>query len=87
MSLPPWHEEPIGKKHDREAFDCGEAALNEFLRQHARKRHGTGGAKTFLAIGDKDDKTVLGFYILSPVSAEYARQLQQQPDTASFSSQ
>ena len=24
-----WHEEPISKAHDRQAFDCGEAALNE----------------------------------------------------------
>jgi hypothetical protein len=26
-----WHEEPIGKKHNREAFDCGEEALNDFF--------------------------------------------------------
>ena len=73
MKLPPWHEEPISKKHDRASFDCGEAALNDFLRQHARKSHETGGAKTFLAIDDKDSKTVLGFYSLSPASMEYAR--------------
>ena len=66
MSFPPWHEEPISKKHDRESFDCGEAALNDFLRQHARKSHEAGGAKTFLAIDDKDGKTVLSFYSLSP---------------------
>jgi GNAT superfamily N-acetyltransferase len=68
-----WHEEPISKKHDREAFDCGEEALNEFLRRHARKSHDLGGAKTFLAIDDGDNKTILGFYSLSPGSVEYAR--------------
>jgi GNAT superfamily N-acetyltransferase len=68
-----WHEEAIGKKHDREAFDCGEAALNEFLRLHARKSHERGGAKTFLAIDDAGRKTILGFYSLSPASVEYAR--------------
>ncbi|HVT92545.1 MAG TPA: hypothetical protein VHD76_06845 [Bryobacteraceae bacterium] len=73
MSLPPWHEEPISKKHDRESFDCGEFALNEFLQQHARKSHEAGGAKTFLAMDDKYSKTVLGFYSLSPASLEYAR--------------
>ena len=73
MSLSPWHEEPIRKKHDRESFDCGEAALNDLLQQHARKSHEAGGAKTFLAIDDKDGKTVLGFYSLSPASVEYAR--------------
>jgi GNAT superfamily N-acetyltransferase len=71
--VPAWHEEPIGKKHDREAFDCGEEALNEFLRRYARKSHELGGAKTFLAIDDADNKTVLGFYSLSPASVAYAR--------------
>lgn len=68
-----WHEEPIGKKHDREAFDCGDDALNEFLRRYARQSHERGGAKTFLAIPDFDDKTILGFYSLSPASVDYAR--------------
>jgi GNAT superfamily N-acetyltransferase len=68
-----WHEEPITKKHDREAFDCGEEALNEFLRRYARKSHDLGGAKTFLAMDDAGDKTILGFYSLSPASVDYAR--------------
>ncbi len=68
-----WHEEPISKKHDRESFDCGEEALNEFLRRYARKSHDLGGAKTFLAIDDADSKTILGFYSLSPASVDYAR--------------
>ena len=67
-----WHEEPIGKKHDREAFDCGEEALNEFLRRYARKSHERGGAKTFLSIEDAD-KTIVGFYSLSPASVDDAR--------------
>lgn len=73
MSLPTWHEEPISKIHHREAFDCGEPALNEFLQRHARRSHDLGGAKTFLAIDDTDNKTILGFYSLSPASVEYAR--------------
>jgi GNAT superfamily N-acetyltransferase len=67
-----WHEEPIHKKHDREAFDCGEEALNEFLRRYARKSHDMGGAKIFLAIDDVD-KAIFGFYSLSPASVDYAR--------------
>jgi GNAT superfamily N-acetyltransferase len=68
-----WREEPISKKHDREAFDCGEEALNEFLRRYARKSHERGGAKTFLAIddADADNKAILGFYSLSPASVDY----------------
>jgi hypothetical protein len=61
-----WHEEPItwihDKAHDQEVFDCGENALNEFLRRYARKSHELGGAKTFLAIDDADNRTILGFY-------------------------
>jgi len=73
MSVPAWHEVPIGRHHDREAFECGEPALNEFLRRYARKSHELGGAKTFLAIDDSDNRTILGFYSLSPASVEYAR--------------
>ena len=68
-----WHEEPINNKYDREAFDCGEEALNEFLRRYAHKSHDLGGVKTFLAINNADSKTIFGFYSLSPASVEYAR--------------
>ena len=73
MSVPAWREEPIRKTHDRGAFDCGEAALNEFLKRYARRSHDLGGAKTFLAIDDSREKAILGFYSLSPASIEYAR--------------
>ena len=73
MTLRAWHEEPIGKHHDRESFDCGESALNEFLQRYARKSHELGGAKTFLAIDDASGKQVLGFYSLSPASILYTR--------------
>ncbi len=73
MNHAAWHEEPIAKRHNREAFDCGEEALNQFLRHHARKSHDLGGAKTFLAIDDLDGETILGFYSLSPASIAFAR--------------
>ncbi len=73
MSVPPWHEEPIRKSHDRESFDCGEAALNEFLRRHARQSHDLGGAKTFVAVRDSGSGRILGFYTLSPGSLAHAR--------------
>ena len=73
MTLPDWREAPISKAHDREAFDCGEAELNEFLRRHARQGHEKGGAKTFIATPLDDDKRILGFYSLSPACIDYAR--------------
>jgi GNAT superfamily N-acetyltransferase len=72
MTAPPWHEEPIGKMHNRNAFDCGNDDLNDFLRRHARKSHTQGGAKTFLAIDDTDNR-ILGFYSLAPASIAYER--------------
>lgn len=68
MTLPRWHEEPIARTHDRQAFDCGDSALNEFLRRYARQSHEQGGAKTFLAIDDHDTTSILGFYSLAPAS-------------------
>ena len=73
MTLTAWHEQAITRQHDREAFDCGDEALNAFLRRHARKSHEKGGAKTFLAVDDSDGKTILGFYSLSPASIAYKR--------------
>ena len=73
MKVTAWHEEAVGKHHDRAAFDCGEPALNEFLQRYARKSHELGGAKTFLAIDEADRKTILGYYSVSPAAAEYAR--------------
>lgn len=73
MNLPAWHEEPIAKRHNREFFDCGDDALNDYFRHHARKSHEQGGAKTFLAISEEDNQTVLGFYTLCPASVEYPR--------------
>jgi GNAT superfamily N-acetyltransferase len=72
-SLPPWHEEPIAKHHDRKNFDCGDAELNEFLWRYARQSHERGGAKTFVAVDDTNGTSVHGYYSLSPASIEYAR--------------
>ena len=73
MTLPPWHEEPIAKTHNRKAFDCGDDALNDFLRRHARQTHEQGGAKIFLAVRDDNPILVIGFYALSPASVEFSR--------------
>ena len=75
MSLPDWREEPIAKKHDRASFDCGEPALNEFLRKHARQSHEKGAAKTFLAISRR---TVRRFWA-STVSARLASNMPAHP--------
>lgn len=72
MSVPAWHEEPISRKHDRKSFDCGDPAMNDFLQRYARQSHESGASKTFLAIDNADNKTILGFYSLAPGALAYA---------------
>jgi GNAT superfamily N-acetyltransferase len=68
-----WREEPIGRQHDRSAFDCGVAVLNEYLHRYARQNHESGGAKTFVAVGPSAPSTILGYYTISPGAIEFAR--------------
>jgi GNAT superfamily N-acetyltransferase len=67
-----WREEPIGRHHDRQRFDCGAADLNEFLARYARQNHESGGAKTFVAVSPAEPARVLGFYSISPGAVEFA---------------
>lgn len=73
MSLPPWHEEAIEKKHYRKEFDCGHSDLNRFLAHYARQAHENGAAKTYCAIDDADGVTIHGFYTLSPAQVDFSR--------------
>ena len=68
-----WNEAPIGKQHDRTAFDCGDSYLNLYLHRYARQNHESGGAKCFVAAPTDAPARVLGFYTLSPASLEYSR--------------
>lgn len=67
-----WCEEPIGRNHDRKAFDCGTPELNEYLRRHARQNHESGGSKTFVAVAPQAPETVLGYYSIGPASLAFA---------------
>lgn len=66
MTIPPWHEEPIAKSHDRASFDCGDTQMNDFLRRFARQSHEQNAAKTFCAIDDAAPDRILGFYTIAP---------------------
>jgi GNAT superfamily N-acetyltransferase len=68
-----WEESPLGKHHDRAAFDCGDADLNIYLQRYARQNHQSGGAKCFIASPVASTARVLGYYTLSPASIEYSR--------------
>jgi len=44
---------PIEKQHDCGAFDCGQEALNAYLRRYALQNHHSGAARTYVAANDK----------------------------------
>jgi GNAT superfamily N-acetyltransferase len=68
-----WEESPLGKNHDRSAFDCGDDSLNTYLKRYARQNHESGGAKCFVAVPCETPARILGFYTLSPASIEFER--------------
>ena len=69
-------------RHDRNAFDCGEPALNEYLQktasQHLKKRI----ANTYILVSSAAPRRILGFFTLSflevdlsEVPAQYGKKL------------
>ena len=68
-----WREEPVGRRHNRKGFDCGEPALNEYLARYARQNHESGGAKTFVAVKTAEPERILGYYSISPSAVAFER--------------
>lgn len=68
-----WIEEPLSKRHDRQAFDCGVPELNSYLRRYARQSHEAGGAKTFVAVEPAAPAIILGYYTVAPASLAFAQ--------------
>jgi GNAT superfamily N-acetyltransferase len=60
---PPDVPEPIAVHHQTGAFDCGEEALNAYLRKFALANHQSGYARTFVSCGG--NHAVLGYYTLT----------------------
>ncbi len=53
------------KTHQRQEFDCGEPALNEFLHTRAAKHQELRVSRTFVLTQDSDPGKILGYYTLS----------------------
>jgi len=60
----PAHIELLASRHDRAGFDCGEPALDDFLRCQAGQLQRRGFGKTYVAVGD-DGASVQGFVTVS----------------------
>ena len=56
---------PLTPEHDLSAFDCGEPALNEYLRKTARQHLQKGIANTYVLMRRKEPRKILGFFTLS----------------------
>ena len=61
--VPPSIPEPIAGHHQGAAFDCGEPALNVYLRKFALTNHQAGYARTFVSCDSSH--MVLGYYTLT----------------------
>jgi GNAT superfamily N-acetyltransferase len=59
--------EKLQPHHAVEAFDCGQEALNRFLRKHALQNQHSGGSQTSVGLADE---TVVGYYALAVGSVE-----------------
>jgi GNAT superfamily N-acetyltransferase len=53
------------KKHDRAAFACGEARIDNFLKNNAADQADQDHCKVYVAI-EPPDPRILGYYVLSP---------------------
>ena len=62
--------EPLGKKHNRAAFSCGKHSLDLYLREQARQDAQRHAAAPFVAVAQKGDPEILGYYALSAYAIE-----------------
>lgn len=62
--------EALGKHHERDAFDCGEDSLNDYLRVFARQNDSRGLGKTFVAVLP-GESIVKGYYTVSSSSISF----------------
>lgn len=63
----PFYIEPLGEHHDRAAFSCGVAPLDDYLKRQARQQRDRRVAAVFVMVGDTPE-TVAGYFTLSALS-------------------
>ena len=57
--------ELLTSEHDRERFDCGEIALNQFLLRTARQHLQKGLSRTFVLVDSEQPSVIIGFFTLT----------------------
>jgi GNAT superfamily N-acetyltransferase len=61
--------EKLRRDHLVDAFDCGQEALNNWLRKYALQNQGAGAAQTYVGLVGK---VVVGYYSLAVGQIEYS---------------
>ncbi len=54
-------------KHDRQGFDCGVSALNNYLQMMARQQAGNDNTRTFVLEDSDCPETIIGHYTLTMI--------------------
>ncbi len=57
-----WNEFVLDRRHQLDGFDCGEPALDDWLKPYARAAQGSRSARVFVTT---DGTTVAGYYALA----------------------
>lgn len=60
-----FHVEPLGRDHDRAAFTCGKAQLDDYLKQLANQDVRRNMARAYVMVLNDDPTVIAGFYTLS----------------------
>lgn len=63
---------PLESHHDRAAFTCGEASLDNYLRDRAVPDANGLSTITFVLVDEADQRTIHGYYSLSSTSVEFS---------------
>lgn len=67
MSEPVYTVAKLSPEHELEAFDCGEAAYNQWLVRHAAASVQAGVSAVYVLLEAADDSTrVVGYYAINP---------------------
>jgi GNAT superfamily N-acetyltransferase len=69
-SASPWVIERFGKDHDRSAFNCGHAALDDWLKLRASQFEKKDLARTYVALRS-GDVVAMGYYSLATHRVTY----------------
>jgi GNAT superfamily N-acetyltransferase len=63
--------EPLQRdKHHRLGFTCGKEPLDRFLHEYAHQAATKGLSKTYVAVREDDEATILGYYTLTTIQVE-----------------